>query len=34
MNSPCRDFPLTRSRYEEEPYSPAIVDDLISGLND
>ena len=34
MNSPIRDFPLARGRLDTEPYTPVIVEDLISGLND
>ena len=34
MISPGRDYPLIRGRLDSEPYSPEIVEDLISGLND
>lgn len=34
MSSPGRDYPLIRGRLDPEPYSPGIVEDLISGLND
>ncbi|CAG9313179.1 unnamed protein product [Blepharisma stoltei] len=34
MSSPARDYPLSRSRIETETYSPMIVDDLLSGLNE
>lgn len=34
MSSPTRDYSISRSRVETDAYSPMIVDDLLSGLNE
>ena len=34
MTSPVRDYTLIKTRIENDPYSPVLVEDLINGLND
>jgi hypothetical protein len=34
MTSPARDYTLIRTKIENDPYNPVLVEDLINGLND